>query len=516
MASPPDSDKPTVQVGSVPLVYIGILLAATLQVLDTTIANVAVPHMQSSLNATRESVLWVLTSYIVASAIALPSAGWLSSRFGSRRLLITSTVLFILSSMLCGMAANLEQMVLFRFIQGFAGAYLMPLSQTIMLDVTRPSRHGQAMALFGAGVIMGPIMGPVFGGWLTENMNWRWVFYVNLPFGAIALLLMITQLPPWPTRKQRFDITGYALVALCVGSLQLLMDRGEHIDWFDAAEAWVYALLFCCTAWIGVIHLATSRNPIFNRALWHDMNFTISLAIMAVTGLTAYATLALMPPMLQQLFGYSVLTTGLVIAPRGIGVMLCALVAGRLVRKGFDLRIMVALGFTTIAISMFDMASWSLTIERHHIVTAGIIQGVGLGLLFIPLNTLAFSTLPAPLRADGSSLVNLFRSIGASVGISVSSVLLARSIQTNHAELAPYISTETIGITDPERAGMYGKFGESILAMADAEINRQAAMIGYINDFWFMGWLCLAAVPMVLLIRRPDQRMAPVTAEAIH
>jgi DHA2 family multidrug resistance protein len=294
------------------------------------------------------------------------------------------------------------------------------------------------------------------------------------------------------------------------------MDRGEHIDWFDAAEAWVYALLFCCTAWIGVIHLATSRNPIFNRALWHDMNFTISLAIMAVTGLTAYATLALMPPMLQQLFGYSVLTTGLVIAPRGIGVMLCALVAGRLVRKGFDLRIMVALGFTTIAISMFDMASWSLTIERHHIVTAGIIQGVGLGLLFIPLNTLAFSTLPAPLRADGSSLVNLFRSIGASVGISVSSVLLARSIQTNHAELAPYISTETIGITDPERAGMYGKFGESILAMADAEINRQAAMIGYINDFWFMGWLCLAAVPLVLLIRRPDQRMAPVTAEAIH
>ncbi|MCB2046137.1 MAG: DHA2 family efflux MFS transporter permease subunit, partial [Novosphingobium sp.] len=287
MASPPDSDKPTVQVGSVPLVYIGILLAATLQVLDTTIANVAVPHMQSSLNATRESVLWVLTSYIVASAIALPSAGWLSSRFGSRRLLITSTVLFILSSMLCGMAANLEQMVLFRFIQGFAGAYLMPLSQTIMLDVTRPSRHGQAMALFGAGVIMGPIMGPVFGGWLTENMNWRWVFYVNLPFGAIALLLMITQLPPWPTRKLRFDITGYALVAICVGSLQLLMDRGEHIDWFDAAEAWVYALLFCCTAWIGVIHLATSRNPIFNRALWHDMNFTISLAIMAVTGLTA-------------------------------------------------------------------------------------------------------------------------------------------------------------------------------------------------------------------------------------
>ena len=196
--------------------------------------------------------------------------------------------------------------------------------------------------------------------------------------------------------------------------------------------------------------------------------------------------------------------------------MLCALVAGRLVRKGFDLRIMVALGFTTIAVSMFDMASWSLTIERHHIVTAGVIQGVGLGLLFIPLNTLAFSTLPAPLRADGSSLVNLFRSIGASVGISVSSVLLARSIQTNHAELAPYISTETIGITDPERAGMYGKFGESILAMADAEINRQAAMIGYINDFWFMGWLCLAAVPLVLLIRRSDQGMAPVTAEAIH
>lgn len=516
MTAHPVSDQPTIHVGSVPLVYIGILLAATLQVLDTTIANVAVPHMQSSLNATRESVLWVLTSYIVASAIALPTAGWLSSRFGSRRLLITSTVLFILSSMLCGLAANLEQMVFFRFIQGFAGAYLMPLSQTIMLDVTRPSRHGQAMALFGAGVIMGPIMGPVFGGWLTENMDWRWVFFVNLPFGGIALLLMITQLPQWPTRRIRFDFVGYALVAICVGSLQLLMDRGEHIDWFDAAEAWVYAILVGCTAWIGAIHLATSRNPIFDRALWHDMNFTISLAIMTVTGLTAYATLALMPPMLQQLFGYSVMTTGLVIAPRGIGVMLCALVAGRLVRMGFDLRIMVALGFATIAVSMFDMASWSLTVEQHHIVTAGVIQGIGLGLLFIPLNTLAFSTLPAQLRADGSSLVNLFRSIGASIGISISSVLLARSIQTNHAELVPYVSTETMVVTDPERAGMFGSFGEAMLAMTDMEINRQAAMIGYINDFWFMGWLCLAAIPLVLLIRQPKRHAATIPAETAH
>lgn len=515
-AQPAASDSPTIHVDSVPLVYIGVLLAALLQILDTTIANVAIPHMQSSLGATQESVLWVLTSYIVASAIALPTAGWLAGRFGARRLMLTSTVLFILSSMLCGMAINLEEMVMFRVIQGFAGAFLMPLSQTVMLDVTRPSKHPQAMALWGGGIIVGPILGPIIGGWLTENMNWRWVFYVNVPVGAVALFLMVTQLPRWPTRKVRFDILGYLLVALSVASMQLLLDRGQHIDWFDATEAWIYAIVAICTGWMAVVHLATARTPLFDRALWRDANFTVTLLIMLVLGLSAYATLALLPPLLQGLLGYSVLTSGTVVAPRGIGVMLCMVVTGKLARKGVDLRLMVAAGFSIIAFSMFEMASWSLDVDMRHIIITGIIQGVGLGFLFIPLNALAFSTLPSRLRADASSLVNLSRSIGASVGISLSSLLLARSIQINHAELVPHVSAEAMAVFDPAQAARYAQFGEAALSFADAEINRQAAMIGYINDFWMVGWLCLASLPLVLLIRKPKKGAAPISAEAAH
>ncbi|MFA7596664.1 MAG: DHA2 family efflux MFS transporter permease subunit [Novosphingobium sp.] len=514
--TPAALDAPTVHVDSVPLVYIGVLLAALLQILDTTIANVAIPHMQSSLSATQESVLWVLTSYIVASAIALPTAGWLAGRFGARRLMLVSTILFILSSMLCGMAINLEEMVLFRVIQGFAGAFLMPLSQTVMLDVTRPSRHPQAMALWGGGIIVGPILGPIIGGWLTENMNWRWVFYVNVPVGAVALFLMATQLPRWPTRKVRFDIAGYVLVALSVASMQLLLDRGQHIDWFDATEAWVYAIIAACAGWMAVVHLATARAPLFDRALWHDANFTVTLLIMLVLGLSAYATLALLPPLLQGLLGYSVLTSGTVVAPRGIGVMACMILVGRLARMGVDLRLMVATGFGIIALSMFQMASWSLDVDMRHVVMTGVIQGVGLGFLFIPLNALAFSTLPAHLRADGSSLVNLSRSIGASVGISLSSLLLARSIQTNHAELAPHVSAEAMQVFDPAQAGRFAQFGEAALSFADAEVNRQAAMIGYVNDFWLMGWLCLASIPLVMLIRKPAKDAAPISAEAAH
>lgn len=515
-ASSPAADAPTIQVGSIPLVYIGVLLAAMLQVLDTTVANVAIPHMQSSLGATQESVLWVLTSYIVASAIALPTAGWMAARFGARRLILVSTTLFILSSMLCGMAVNLEEMVLFRVLQGFAGAYLMPLSQTVMLDVTRPSRHAQAMSLWGGGIIVGPILGPIVGGWLTENMDWRWVFYVNVPVGALALFLMVTQLPSWPTRKFRFDFFGYGLVALCVASMQMLLDRGQHIDWFDAPEAWAYAITAACTGWMAIIHLSTARAPLFDRALWRDANFTVTLLIMLVLGLSAYATLALLPPLLQGLLGYSVLSSGIVVAPRGVGVMLCMIVTGRLARLGVDLRLMVAMGFTIIAFSMFEMSSWSLQVDMRHVIFTGLIQGVGLGFLFIPLNALAFSTLPAHLRADGSSLINLSRSIGASVGISLSSLLLARSIQVNHAELVPYVTAEAAVVFDPAQASRYAQFGEAALSFADAAVNRQAAMIGYINDFWLMGWLCLASVPMVLLIRKPKKDAAPISVEAAH
>ncbi|GGC17831.1 EmrB/QacA family drug resistance transporter [Novosphingobium marinum] len=494
-------DVAEVPCDNVPLVYIGVMLAALLQVLDTTIANVALPHMQAALGATTETVTWVLTSYIVASAIALPITGWLAGRMGMRELFILSTAAFVIFSALCGLATNLTQMVAFRVGQGVAGAFLMPLSQAVLLDVTRPSRHPQAMALWGMGVIIGPIAGPILGGWLTENFEWRWVFFVNVPLGAISLFLMITQLPRWTKAKVRLDFLGFALLALFLGSLQLLLDRGEHIDWFDSAEAWVYAALAASCGWGAVVHLAMSRNPLFDRALFKDRNFVIALLVMVVVGIAVFATLALLPPMLQNLLGFDVLDTGFVLAPRGVGVLISMQLAGFLIRRGADPRIVIAAGFGLTAYSMFEMSAWSLEVDSFHIIWTGVVQGLGLGLIFIPLNVAAFATLAPRLRTEASAILNLTRSVGASVGISVVVSILARSIQINHAELGANITATTLPMIDIDQARIAGPVGEAAFRMIDMEINRQAAMIGYLNDFYLMGWACLLSLPLAFLVR---------------
>ncbi|MDT0574792.1 DHA2 family efflux MFS transporter permease subunit [Croceicoccus sp. F390] len=485
------------------IVFFAVMLAAMLQVLDTTIANVALPHMQASLGATSDSITWVLTSYIVASAIALPITGFLAARFGTRRLFIVSVAAFVLFSMLCGLSTSLPAMVMFRIGQGIAGAFIIPLSQSIMLDISKPSKHALSMSIWGLGVMIGPILGPIIGGWLTESYNWRWVFFVNVPLGALALFLLVTQLPHWPARRPRFDITGFLLVGLAIASLQLLLDRGQHVDWFDSPEVWIYTVVVLCAGWAGVIHLATAHNPMFDRELFADRNLVVAMIIMIIVGVGIFATLALLPPLLQNLMGYSVLQTGFVLAPRGVGVLLSMQLAGLLVRKGLDARILVGTGFIVTAASMFEMAHWSLGVDSFHIVSSGVVQGVGLGLIFIPLNTVAFATLRPQLRTDGSSILNLSRSIGASLGISIVTTLLARNIQISHSEVGANLTAATLPIFNIGALDRYGQVGEAALRMIDAEVNRQAAMIAYINDFWLMGWICLLATPLVLLIRPP-------------
>lgn len=481
----------------------GVMTASLLQVLDTTIANVAIPHMQSALGATSDEISWVLTSYIIAMAVAMPITGWLADRVGSRRLFILSVAGFVLSSMLCGMAQNITQMVIFRALQGATGAFISPLSQAAMIDTNRPSRQAQMMAVWGMGIMVGPILGPILGGWLTENWNWRSVFYVNLPLGAVSLALLAAELPSRPIVRRRFDLVGFALIAIALTSVQLLLDRGNHVDWFASAESWIYAGLALSAGWMAIVHLASASEPLFNRHLFADPNFLVSLSFMLVVGVVMFATVALLPPMLQHLFGYGVIDTGMALMPRGVGTLISMQISGLLVRRGFDARVLVALGFLIAAGSLYDMSSWSLAVDYSRIAASGLVQGIGIGLVFIPLNASAFATISPALRTDGSSLLNLARSIGSSIGISVVITLLARNMQRSHSDLGGHVTdsfTDLIGFSTIDRLQ---NLGEAVLGMVDAEVNRQAAMIAYVNDFYLMMWLSLAAIPLVLLIRKP-------------
>ena len=507
---PPDTAE--LETGNYPLMIIGVMAASLLQILDTTIANVALPHMQSSLGATVDTITWVLTSYIIASAVALPITGWLADRIGARQLFIFSVAGFILASMLCGLAQNLEEMVLFRALQGVAGAFIAPLSQSFMLDATRPSRHPQIMAIWGMGIMIGPILGPILGGWLTETANWRWVFFVNLPVGVASLAILIAYLPRRPKRERRFDINGFLLLAVALAAFQLLLDRGAQQDWLASAEIWIYIVLTLSATWMAVIHFAAAPAPLFDRALFADRNFAIALAFMIVIGIVMFAVMALLPPMLQNLFGYGVIDTGIVLMPRGVGILVSMQISGLLMRKGVDARPVVASGFLICAASLWQMAHWSLGVDEAHVIVSGLLQGLGMGLVFIPLQVSAFATLSPALRTDGSSLLNLFRSLGASAGIAWMTVLLARNLQTAHADLGANVTAATGSIVDFSTVDRFQALGDTAMTLLDAEVNRQAAMIAYIDDFWLMMWITLAAAPLAFLMRGNKGRAAgPIT-----
>ena len=489
------------------LLVIGIMTASLIQILDSTIANVAIPHMQASLGANPDEISWVLTSYIVASAVAMPITGWLADRVGSRRLFIVSVAGFVFASMLCGMAQNITEMVLFRALQGISGAFIVPLSQAAMIDTNKPSRQPQMMAIWGMGVMIGPILGPILGGWLTENWNWRAVFYVNVPLGAVALTILIGALPSRPIARRRFDLFGFAMIAIALTSLQLLLDRGHQIDWFDSAEAFIYTGLALSAAWIGVIHLSTTREPLFNRGLFADRNYVVALGFMVVMGVVMFATMALLPPMLQRLFGYSVIDTGMVLMPRGVGTLISMQISGLMIRRGFDARILVVTGFLVAGLSLWDMAGWSLAVDRDHIVLSSLVQGLGMGLVFIPLNSMAFATLGPLLRTEGSSLLNLARSMGASVGIAIVTALLARNVQIGHADLGSHVTASMTTLVDFSTIDRFQAIGTTVLTALDAEVNRQAAMVGYIDDFYAMMLMSFAVIPLVLLMRKADLRL---------
>jgi MFS transporter, DHA2 family, multidrug resistance protein len=496
-------DRPTLESRHTGLLMVAVMGMSVCQFLDLTIANVALPHMQTSLGASMESISWVLTSFIIAGVLVLPMTGWLSDRFGSRKLFLAASVVFVLSSMLCGAATSLTQMVIFRALQGMASAFIGPLSQTIMFDINRPSKQAQAMSIWGMVVMIGPISGPFLGGFLTETLNWRWVFYVNLPIGIPALAILWWLLPSRPIVRRRLDIFGVAILGLALGALQLMLDRGQHQDWFDSSEIVIELLVALCALWVFFVHARRTKQPLFDRDMIRDPNFAMGLLFMVALGVANVALSSVLPTMYQGIYGYNVMDTGVLMVPRGLGVFMTMIVTSRLMGK-VDTRFLISMGYLIAAASLWMMTHWSLNMGSREIVMAGFVQGLGLGFVFVPVNLMAFSTLPPRYRTDGTTMLTLFRNLGSSFGISVTVAILARNIQTSHADIAAHITSFNIPAIDPAATGaLLGSPGASALAALDGEVNRQAAMIAYLDNFYMMFWLVLSFAPLSWLLKKP-------------
>ncbi len=487
-----------------------IMLASFITVLDSTIANVALPDMEASLGAASDTVTWVLTSYIVAAAIATPLTAWLGGKVGRKRLFLLAIAGFVGASMLCGLAQSLSQMVAFRLIQGASGAFIIPLGQSFLLDAYPREKHGQAMALWGLGIMVGPVMGPVLGGWLTDNYSWRWVFYVNLPFGLLALFGAATFLPGAESLRRRFDAFGFVALGIGIGALQLMLDRGQQLDWFSSREVMIEAATCVAGLWVFGVHIFTAKDTILPTELLRDRNILTGFGFIFVVGMLQVATSALLPPMLEQLYGYPVVTAGFAMAPRGIGTMAGMLIVGRIIGK-VDARLLMMIGMTLVAGSMWVMTGFSPIMGMMPFLTTGFVQGFGVGLIFVPLNTLVFATVAPALRTDASSFYSLLRNLGGSVGVSLSVGILARQSQIAHADIGGAVTPFALPGADPNIARALGATGDTVLALLDATVNGQAAMIAYLDDFTLMMWLSVALVPLVLLLRAP--RKAAVDPE---
>ena len=497
------------------IITVCAMVATLMQALDSTIANVALPYMQGSLSATSDQITWVLTSYIVAAAIMTAPVGWLSARFGRKNLFLICLIGFTAASMLCGVAQSLEQMVLFRLLQGVFGAALVPLSQATMLDIYPPEQRGSAMAMWGMGVMVGPILGPTLGGYLTDLYNWRYVFYVNLPFGLLAIAGLWLFLPKSDSKAgMRFDFLGFGVLALGLGALQLMIDRGQDQDWFGSREIIVEAALGGLGIYLFVVHLVTAQRPFISPRLFMDRNLSASLLVMFAVGMVLLASSALLAPWLQTLAGYPVATAGLVMAPRGFGTMGAMMLAGRLSSR-VDPRKLMALGVALLSWSLWRMTAWTPDVDRWTVTLNIVVQGAGLGFVFIPLQVIAFATLPADLRTDGTSLLSLLRNVGSAVGVSAASALLARNVQINHAELAAHVTPFSPAMHAGSQAmAMLAPSTPKGAAMLDQLINQQANIIAYLDDFRAMLYVTAPSVLLLLLMKRPAKAVKVDPAHA--
>jgi DHA2 family multidrug resistance protein len=479
-----------------------VMMATIMQALDTTIANVALPYMQGSLATTQDQVNWVLTSYIVAAAIMTSPLGWMSMRFGRKKLFIVCAGGFTIASMLCGIAQSIEQMVLFRLLQGVFGAALVPLSQTVMLDIYPPAKRGSAMAIWGMGVMLGPIMGPTLGGWLTDQYSWRWVFFVNLPFGVLTVLgLTAFMRESLAKRDIPFAWFGFLTLSIGIGALQMMLDRGEDQGWFSSREIIIETALSIAGFYFFLADSFTSKRPFIPVRMFRDWNFSIAVVFMFLIGIILLATMALVTPYLQNLLGYPVLTSGFLLGARGLGTFVSMMIVGRLIGK-IDARALIFVGLVLSTGAVWFMVYWSPESSATSIAVDGVAQGLGLGLVFVPLNTVAFATLPSEFRTDGTAIWTLIRNLGSSVGISVVIAQLTTMTTSFHSQLAEQITPFNDALKAPDVAGILSTATQTGRALLDGLITQQAAIMAYSNDFLLMTFVSLAAFPLLMLIRK--------------
>ena len=505
------TSRRTVSGGNRAAITVCVMLATLMQALDTTIANVALPYIQGSVSATQDQIAWVLTSYIVAAAIMTPPTGFLAARFGLKGLFLTAVAGFTIASMLCGMAQSLVQIVLFRILQGAFGAALVPLSQSVLLTINPPERQGSAMAMWGVAVMAGPILGPVLGGWLTENYSWRYVFYINVPIGILCFLGMRAFLTDTARNAhEKLDWFGFGTLSLGIGAMQLLLDRGEELDWFGSNEIVIESIVAASALYLFLVHTFTAKEPFVKPTLFRDRNFAAGTVFAFVLGLTYYASLALQPPYLQNLMNYPIVTAGLVLGPRGVGTMAAMLVVGRLIGR-VDTRLMLGLGLSLSAWAFYAMTGWTPDVSQWTIVWVGVVQGIGLGFLFVPLSTVTLATLSPAQRTEGAGLYSLSRNIGSSVGISVVNALLTRNTQINHADIVEHVTAVNRAFESPMVMRFWNPLDAAGRAALDAMITQQAQIISYIDDYKLLMIAILSVFPLLIVFKKTSHRDADHT-----
>ncbi|MDR3436097.1 DHA2 family efflux MFS transporter permease subunit [Telmatospirillum sp.] len=480
-----------------------IMLATIMDSLDSTIANVALPHIRGSISATQEQVAWVLTSFLLAMAVTTPLTGWLAGRIGRKRVFLWSIAGFTTVSVACGLASSLFEIVLFRTLQGVCGAALIPLSQAVLLDINRPEDHGRAMAIWSGGVMVAPIFGPIVGGWLTDHASWRWIFYINLPIGILAFLGVLAFTTEYRVKGLRtFDFFGFCSLGLGIGALQLILDRGEIQDWFASPEICIEATVAGLCLYLFIVHtVTTSEQSFFNRALLRDRNFLTGTLVGGVIGLLFNATLALIPSLLHDLLGYPAVATGVAMAPRGIGSLLSIIVVGRLVGH-LDSRLILAVGLSLMCLAQVSMSGFSLQMDVWPIIWSSLIQGMGVGFSFVPLSTLAFATLDPGLRTEGAAIFTLMRTLGGSTGIAITQALLTRNTQAVHAMLVEHLRFDNPLARPPFLADSFSLSTSIGLARLDVEVTRQATMVAYVENFRTMLLLGVVLIATLPLLRR--------------
>lgn len=482
------------------LLTICTMTATIMQALDTTIANVALPYMQGSLSASQDQISWVLTSYIVAAAVMTAPTGWLSDRFGRKKLFLFCVGGFTVASLLCALAQNIEQIVAFRLMQGMCGAALVPLSQSVMLDAYPIEQRGQAMGIWGVGVMLGPIMGPTLGGWLTENYSWHWVFLVNLPVGVVTVFGLLAFMDESkPHEHLRFDWFGFLALAAGIGSMQLMLDRGEQLGWFGSPEIVAELIIAVVGFYYFFAHSLTTEEPFVRFAIFRDRNFLIGCFFMVIMGLMLFSSMALSAPFIQNVLNYPIESAGWLLAARGVGTLFGMLMIGRLLRM-IEARWLILVGLIATAATMYQMTGFTEYTSGRTIVMCGLLQGLGMGLVFIPLSTVAFLTLAPRYRTDGTSMLTLVRNVASSAGISVVIANLTNMTTTFHAQLAEHISPFNNALQDADVQRWMDLATDQGRALADQMVTLQAVIMAYANDFMLLTAICVLAVPFVFAI----------------